>query len=244
MEEKIDKVKRIVDYLDNNLEGQSLEEFENQMATDLELQKEVKTYSRLRDGVIAYGELTLKEELEVIHQNTFAEKHHQVKRLRRWGAIAASILFVIAFAWWWNSTQNKANLFEKYYAIYTIPVNSRGTTSEVKLLAANELYQQGNYKEAVSLFEEIENPDGRVILASGICYLELNQLETAQALFTNLINSPDQDIYQNLAQWYLALAYLKQEDTTNAQKWLETLGGNTSADKHEEAQQILKELNN
>lgn len=244
MEEKTDKVKQIIDYLDDKLEGQSLEEFENQIENDLDLQKEVQDYNSLKDGVIAYGEMTLKEELEVIHQRTFPDSYSRFSSLRRWGPIAASILFLIALAWWWNSNQKEPDLFKEYYAVYTIPASSRSTASELKLLAANELYQRGSYKEAISLFEEIDKPDGRVSLALGICHLELDQFETAQSLFTDLINSPDQDIYQNLAQWYLALSYLKQEQPGNAEKWLEILANNVSADKHEEAKQILQELEN
>lgn len=242
MEEEIDKVKQIVDYLDNKLEGQALRKFENRIANDLDLQIEVQSYSRLRDGVIAYGELTLKKELEAIHQRTVTNNTNRFKSIRFWGSIAASVLFLIAFAWWRNFNQNQRNLFEEYYVTYTIPVSSRSTLSEVKLLAANEFYLTGNYERAVSLFEEIEAPDGRVMLALGICYIELNQLEAAQAQFTSLINAPNQDIFQNLAQWYLALSFLKQDDTASAKKWLETLSNNPSADKHEEALQILLEL--
>lgn len=246
MSEQPNKTKRIEDYLGHQLKGQELDAFKEQLATDPGFKAEVNQQSNLQKGIEAYGERALKHKLEAIHKDAFPQKSGASFSLPRWIAVAASLLIVALMTWWWMmAPPGETDLFEAYYAPYPIPFASRNNETDRIILQAGTYYKADAFEKAQPLFEQIQktNPaNANVALAVGICYLETQNIPLAQSAFLQIINSPEQDIYHNLAQWYLALTFLKENRMEEAKKWLQPLVDNPSADKHSEAQSLLNAI--
>ena len=86
-------------------------------------------------------------------------------------------------------------------------------------------YEAQNYHKAINLFNSAKNPDQVYIdFYKGISFLAINKPEEAIDLLKSVSQSNDlngnQKGFNNKAQWYLALAYIKINDKQNAIKEL------------------------
>jgi len=107
------------------------------------------------------------------------------------------------------------------------------------------IYQSGNCRavvDSVAVLLRLNNFDNRstAYLLSGTCYLQLDQPEQA---IQQLGQIPPEtgELYRD-AQWYTALANLKQSNVTKAQEILRNIAENEEHLKQEDAQQILRQL--
>jgi len=111
---------------------------------------------------------------------------------------------------------------------------------------SNDLYKRGkkfyNAKDYASAKQYLDqyltiNPNNiEVQLAKGSCEFKLDQTDSAIQTFKKLKDNSD-------AQWYLALAYLKNKEAEKAKPLLQNLSKNIeSARLAKQAKEILKEL--
>ena len=98
----------------------------------------------------------------------------------------------------------------------------------------------GKYKEALALFSKADH-NMTVKFYSGISYLEVNELEDAEASFQAVIDNKD-NLFIEQAEWYLALCYLKMNMNKDA-KILFTEIANSDGFFNNKAQEILKYMN-
>ncbi|HEV8514023.1 MAG TPA: tetratricopeptide repeat protein, partial [Cyclobacteriaceae bacterium] len=135
---------------------------------------------------------------------------------------------------------------EKLYTAYFEPFDSPGSgltrgTNEVTLKTqAYEAYDNGNYKVAAQLFEQIvsEKEDAIAQLCLGNTYLAQNDLAKAEKVFTEMLTKQSELITQ--VKWYLALTYLKENKMERAKATLWEIS--KSSTYGEKAQKLLKEL--
>ncbi|MEM1327937.1 MAG: hypothetical protein AAGI23_18405 [Bacteroidota bacterium] len=194
---------------------------------------------------------------------TVAQKPETKVRTMRFGrrrilSIAASFAVLLVAAWWLflrpiSPEQLYANNFE-------LPDNQLTTQIEDRLAAtgfgtnksalrtleeAMTEFETGNYVKAISGFRAFKTAapqDGLVAQASlyeAVALLELNEVTEAQNLLLDLVQN-DASTLQEDAQWYLALSYLKIENTATALEWLNQL--NDSAEYGTEAQRLIQKL--
>jgi len=115
--------------------------------------------------------------------------------------------------------------FEK---AYYQPQNDRApsnTTAESAFQQGMEFYQENNFKAAIGLLEKAgqeDSLDGRYWLYLGICYYLDHQAPQAVTALTKaeLLSDPAQ---RNRARWYLAQAYLLEQDTVRSMPLLQSL---------------------
>lgn len=128
-------------------------------------------------------------------------------------------------------------LYQSYFEIYPAPPVTRGSEPGSDIIDF-EAYRAGNYSSALETFKVYPKSE-KTTLYLAMCHLETDQTMEAVDLLNGLLSSKDQVINQT-AQWYLALAYLK----INHQTSLDLLE-NIFAEKqlyHEQAHKLLKQL--
>jgi thioredoxin-like negative regulator of GroEL len=105
---------------------------------------------------------------------------------------------------------------------------------------AYEFYDNGNYRLAAQLFEQIakEKDDAAAQLCLGNSYLKLNDFANAEKTFTNVVAKHAELFTQ--AKWYLTLTYLKENKMERAKAILWEIS--KSSTYGEKAQKLLKEL--
>lgn len=108
--------------------------------------------------------------------------------------------------------------------------------------AANQLYMEEVYDRALLVLEQLPTSDN-VLLDKGICYFQMDNISKAIQHFKEVLNHTDTTVEtDDQASWYLALAYLKDNQKENAQQLLKTISKQKDNWKRDEARQMLKQL--
>ena len=233
------------DYLKGNLSGQALELFEYHLQNNPKFAEDLIIHKNILRGIANQAELDFKKDLDLIHNEVIQPKG---KNRKLWPAIAiaASFALLIGFGMWYLSDRPDApkQLFVEFYQPANISLITRNGTVDAQLAKAEKFYKEGDYAAALPAFlqkTEKDTNDVRLLMAVGICYLELGEHEKGVGQFAQIFNSKD-PFFSDLAKWYTAMAYLKKGEPEKAKGLLQTFANNPGADKNKEASEILKRL--
>jgi tetratricopeptide (TPR) repeat protein len=160
-----------------------------------------------------------------------------------YGVATVFLVGVVSVLYWGRETANE-KLFAEYYQPYpNIASSVRGELIDDKLQDALQQYDADDFKAALALLQEILVAEPENIVANfyaGVCYLKLEKPSLAIAGLQKVIAANDERLAEP-AEWYLALAYLQQND---AEKTRASLNG-IIAKKHiykDQATTLLERL--
>jgi len=164
---------------------------------------------------------------------------------RRWFAAAAAIaLLLAAFFIWQPLQQDSSALHLAYYEAppFVLSESARGeATSDFDLSAIRSAYADKDFGGLLTLVsaaqDEADAPEG-LELYEGIALLETDQASLAIEKLKTL----DDPELRDMQQWYLAMAYLKADDTDLAKVTLSKIVGVDQHYKQKAAQDILAKL--
>ncbi len=233
-------------YLDGTLQEPLLSNFIDRMEKDPTLKAEVEGLQGIDNAMHALGAESLADAVREweIELHT-ANKSTTVRRLsvRRILSIAAGVAVVTAFMFLLRKPNySSSELFASYYAPYENHIVSRGDGDDVILERAMSAYDNQNYQRAASLLQPYleANPDERsVALYLGIAQMEISNYGAAE---THLIEALNDPLYQQQADWYLALLYLRMDEKTKASQTLEKIVNMGDHYKEMEARELLRKL--
>lgn len=248
--ENFDKL--IEDYLSGALSDKERADFELRLQSDpalanaFQLQKSMNAFlvkENNKDQLIPQLEALGKKHFEESDKtSTATPKEAKViginrRRLFTGLAIAASLAFIL-FA---VSNFFQKPLYEQY--AYHEPINLiEKSENNPKAVEAQNFFNKKEYQKAAQSLTEYlrEAPtDTKAILARGICSLELNQLDQAIEIFTPIHNG--QTALKAFGTWYLALTYLKKENTGLTKEYLELIPSSEGG-LYKKAQDLLGAL--
>lgn len=226
-------------------------------------QEELEEYHKLTDNLQFLGkQLELKETLEEItafykndgetsplnvsHSveapNSSNSIHPPKKNINRrlWifstalAAMLAGLIFLPQFL----APPNPTSIYANYIAEEKASFGTKGVGDDL-LLEGEKAFNDKNYRKAIQAFDSYLRVDStgknvyKVKIYKGIAHLEENEFDEAIELFESL-RTGDQN-------WYLALAYLKQDNVEEAKKYLQKLV-NVPSNHATEAKKLLKKL--
>jgi TolA-binding protein len=222
----------------------------------------------LIQGLQSEGEQELLQKIQHIDKNLEQEGFFEPKKSSkttafiRLFAAAASIVFILSFAWYYSSNstvnyqQEYAAAFEQYDNTLSKAVQMElseqgfgGNPDEEALqeiLIAMETYDNKEYTQAVTLLQRClkKQPastyQNKMELYLGLSYLESNKIEKAITQFQNL--SSKETANQAIAEWYLALAYLKAKKIEQAKTVLSKLENTATNPYQKKATTLLQKL--
>src|SRR5258708_28008667 len=255
MKDQINDIRLIEKFLDGRMTTEERKDFENKLSNDQALNTLMNDMNLLVEGIKMTAAKTSKEEKldrlkffadinEIEKESAPRAKVVPIYRKPWVLSAAASILLVITLTFYFMRDQ--APLNEKLYTASFEPFASPGSgltrgSSELTLKTeAYEAYDNGNYKVAAQLFEQIikEKEDAITQLCLGNSYLAQNNLTKAEKIFTDMVTKHTELITQ--AKWYLALTYLKENKMERAKATLWEVS--KSSTYGEKAQKLLEEL--
>ncbi|MGB0863150.1 MAG: tetratricopeptide repeat protein [Saprospiraceae bacterium] len=248
-------------YLQGELEGQVLHDFEQQLKADKTLQADVilsKDVQKALDGV--EGEQLLTEQISSFNNKYVTQSqllddstkgNNQTSNSKRNISIAALLIVAaLAIFWIWQQ-QNTSNeiepeqIFASYYEPYSSNQLARGDDdTDEAYLKAIEDYDNKNYNAAiVSLTQRIAAKPEEIPtqLLIGNSYLNVSPPETAKAIALFKKIAEGETIYTTSANWYLALAYLQNNELETAKAVFEDLSQNASGQFANLAKQVLSD---
>ncbi|MEL6654778.1 MAG: hypothetical protein AAFQ87_28655, partial [Bacteroidota bacterium] len=159
-----------------------------------------------------------------------------------WAIAASVLLLAIAGIWYLNRPKPASDYFAEYFVPYRAPINLRGGPEEMNQWeAARQAYVDGDFVRSAQGFASISDSSAPVYVRDfyhGMSLLNQTPPAITQAIPLLQSVSEGQHDYREIAAWYVALAYLQNEQPQEAIPYLQSLKSYRSA----EAKNILESL--
>lgn len=215
---------------------------------DPEFREEALFHMELQEGVKRAERQSLKERLQQLEKSSTQQQKEQKQAKTLWpllGRIAAVLLVAVGVFYLTQRGPSDEALYAHYFQVYpnvVAPIVRDLEDGDLSTQQAFELYEAERYEEAAHAFEELykTQQDPYAPFYQGLSYMALGDTERA----IEIMEDPHWDIPDRLDvpySWYVALAYLEQGDTQQAQKYLQVVvdaAGFQSA----EAREILEKI--
>jgi len=233
-------------YKNDELSPSEKESFEARMANDQEFGEVVNSYLEI-DSSLQAGVDRKKQEDELRHTlNTLSDQYFEHEKSARiismrnvyWVAAACAILLVSLIYMIYSPSQPT---YQEYANYQTLALADRGNNNELSL-QAEEAFNNGEYNEASTLLEDLVNSESEdnhnLELYWALSLIEIDNYVKADSLLSNIERK--KSVYGDMARWYLALSYLKQERIEDCKQQLRKIPEDSA--HYNEAQKLLKEL--
>lgn len=258
---------QIEQYIQGELSGKELLEFEVLLQKDEALRKKVNFYQyaesiltkeQTATDVDADKMAKINPILEEMRNQYFINKTKEtepptketkpkpstIKRLLPYAALAAAAAMLIFFALPFLQNKSNTEIAEANFKLYPLGINQMGGDDLDQVFKqAQSNYNKGNFEEANKQFSIFltENPKApEVWLAKGCAAFKSDETDTALESFNKVIEIDDSGISHPNANWYLALCYLKKDDRDKAIHHLKKI--KEEADNYKEAKRLLRKL--
>lgn len=239
---------KIQRYLDGDLEEQERLDFEKQLKANPDLQSQADRYNILSGGIRYHARMKGWQQIEKLEAEALSEdKDVKASNRKVWSywAIAASVaLLVCSIVYLFFNPFSKNHLFAENFSPY--PVLAGGPTrgeNDLQALHKNAFaaYINGNYEEAILLFEEAgdQEEDYLTLFYLGNAYLATGNYPDAILAFEKTLAYPTALAPQ--ARWYLGLSYLADGDEEMARLAFKELAAGTSS-YSQKAKKIMDDL--
>lgn len=193
-------------------------------ADEVEFQKNVKT------ALHRHERTQLKKQLVAFEQQGSIKLTYR----KLWAASIAACLLVGLVTWFFMTSVSDEKLYAEYFQPYpnvVVPTVRGGAAATNEALY---LYEQDNFEGALLAFQKMDTLAFARFYESQ-CYLALNKPDKAIDLLENL-HFADTN-FEVLKKWYLALAYLKIQESEKAKPLLEEVAAVENSQ-----QRLAKEL--
>lgn len=249
-------------YLSGKASNTELVQLEELMENDSSFKQEVLTQRVMKGAIRAkekqqfLGEMNelfdeilqpqLNAELGTSSNLSSTTKKAKVKSLfpKRFAiGVAAAITLLLASVFIFNQQQPSQQLYAEAFQPFRIS-NTRSEVDKTIKAKLSEAYNRGDYSQAKEWTNKLLNSSSgdqtefQLILAN--CQLNLDENEEAIQTLKALAHTSGE--YQEDAQWYLALAYLKTDDLKPATQVLKGITKNIKHLYHIKAQTLLEQV--
>lgn len=246
-------------YLEGRMSQQEMQDFEHSVATEPELDQEVKLSLLVRAGLAQEVMGRKREQLKTLLRSTTEENsiHHvetgKVVDMRKpktssrnlfyYATLAASILMLAGLVWNFSQkSQTPTELFATHYEVLHAPDQMGSTIAADSLLRlGHAAYNQQAYEEAQRLYRLALSEGLRAAqepyLYVGIAALETNDFQAARKAFVQA-----QGQQPERAAWYLALLDIKEDNIKHAKHTLDSISLIQGHFYQEKAKVLLKQL--
>ncbi len=225
MEDQFDQIEK---YLREELNSEEKARFESSLEKHSDLKEKVEQQRQILKGIELGFNQELKEFLIKEESNLERTRHKETYRIRSLypviGIAATVSLVIIAYFTFRNKTIDTAELYAQYYQPYP-NVEAPISRSDANEFNPYGLYEKGEYAQALNLFTELRSSkpdDPAPLFYSAICQMELGAADDAISSFKELLGF-EANKYTRPSKWYLALAYLKSEQSSEAIPYLNEL---------------------
>ena len=238
-------------YFENALSPKEQKLFNDLLQNDASFKEEFLFEKNLKKVIKVNQEEELKSRLSQIEEKATSNSGFMIMP-KKW-MVAASLAIITSLGVWSIKSSyfpsNEA-IFEDYFEAdrNTVHPVVRGEVMKSIEYRAFVAYEYQDYYKAINLFNSVKRPgEAHVFFYKGLCFLALDKYDEAITLLNQVAeNSPlvvNSSDFEEKANWYLALAYLKKNDKEQAiAKLTKLTEGQNSTYKKKEALEILNYL--
>ncbi|MEX0996295.1 MAG: hypothetical protein WDZ45_04540 [Flavobacteriaceae bacterium] len=225
-------------YLNNELHGQSLIDFEKKLQNDKDFRDQVDFVKNIPIGV---ERAVLKEKIESFHSEIQSQpptiKLHRTNFFLKF-AVAASFIIGFGLLFYFYQTSPNEKLYQAYYSPDPGLPTVMSSTSEYDFYDAMVDYKRKNYDSAIRKWSvSIENsPDNDTLnYFLGMAWMASKEEEKAFP-YLEQVTKNNESVFQNDARFYTALYHVKNNNIELAKQ-------NLSGLTDERAEKLLEKLN-
>jgi hypothetical protein len=241
-------------YLDKSLTAAEQQTFEGRL-TDPAFAHEVKRYKEALMSIYTLGDDRIKsilqeEEAKMAppqYSSTFIPKISPRLTAYLWWSLAAGLLVVISVGYWiFTNTKTAtpdalfASKFEAYPS-YSYDGNPRGKSEETALKQVYTDYNNGKFSNFIAYFEKIDNPTNDELFLMANAYLGIGESGKSIPILLKIAENST-NTHKEAAEWYLALAYLKQGNVSECSNWLAKIKAHTKETYKDRANKLIDKL--
>ena len=225
-------------YFEDQLNAEQQLEFDNLLRTNTEFKAQFELEQQVKIAIISNKKENLRQRLQKLEQPKKSSKFYGI-------AIAASLVIALGVfgVLQQNKTVDNNQLFAEYFQPYAnvIVPNARGNQVNNIKTEAFRYYDIKNYKLASKKFEYLyqSTKTSYYLFYKAICELELDNTNKAIALLE--AHKQYSDKVSEHRNWYLALGYLKANNTDASKILLQQII-NKKTYKYKAAEAILKKI--
>lgn len=236
----------IESYLGGDMSAKNKQVFAKELEQNSNLSNEVKEHKEAHEAVELYTRMRLKDKIKGIQQQTRMTQVKTLQRRRFIVQIAAGLAFFAIMALVYFLVTQEGPLtpqqaYDNNFELYD-EFTHMGAADETAFDNGLALYKQFKYRDAIAQFSKVSKDSKdfpSALLCTSIAQLALNDSDSAKSNFSSIIEQqlPNWDV----AKWYLALAYLKDNEVAKAKVTLNNIvdNGGYNAKK---AKVLLKRL--
>lgn len=226
-----DIIETLTRYMDDEMDEAEKAATTAMISEDADVKERFDNLMNAKKAIRSKG---LRERVQAIHHEYMAEVAEPVPAkvikpsfgLKMVMRIAAIFILVVAGVGVYNySTTNNQRVFDENYIGYQLPVN-RGNA---QLNNIDSLYTNGAYEAVIAAVNSAAVKTQKEYFLAGQSYLLTGNAAEAINSFKKVEqlngNAADQYFVQE-TDYYLALAYIKNNDITNAEAQLEKITSN------------------
>jgi len=234
-------IEKIDAFLNGELNGEDLRNFELALEQNEELQDELELHKDIQRVMEDKDSLELKSQLIEISKQPLENSKMSISRYLYLSIAATIVLFISLVFVLRNGSRSEEELFESYYMEYPVPGKLRGNNDVNSYDDAIRLYEEGKYLQSISALQSEFSKDSTnhlVLIYLGNSYLKIQQWDSA---IQTLQRIPENSRYIYDAYWFTALSNLRERQIDSARQLLSKLvDANTIYTK--KATALLEEL--
>jgi tetratricopeptide (TPR) repeat protein len=236
-------------YISNEMTESERQWFLLEMEGNHQLRNEVELRRKTDELLRRQSTLSLRTKLSSI-ENARKEriKSRLIMRMKivKYAAVFAGAVVITTMILFSGRNLTNEEIANQFYKTYAAPTGQRSLTAAANkdYVLGLKYYNDQDYKNAATQFAKVlkTNPnDMQSHLLSGVSNMEEKRYSEAKQSFTTVIDN-NNNLFIESAQWYLALCYVKTQETDKASKLLMEIkngGGFYSKD----ARKVLRKLN-
>lgn len=247
MEEQIDA------YLNGRLSDVDRITFETQIAQDSQLAEEVALQQEATQLLLADRQRAFKTQLKSVATKTKTATTIDMTNApvvalwqRNWVRVAAAVALLIGlgFILWPSTTVSYPQMAAAYFEPYPDRLQSRGEDgddSTTLVQEALQAYNQQDYQAVVNTLAKLSPEDPQYLLGQlyrANAYLAMQEPAPAIEILDK-IYALEQSAISEITAWYLGLAYLQNDQATEAKAVLSGIANDEASVYRERAQEIL-----
>ncbi len=207
-----DEVRR---YLKDQMDQGEKAQFESRINSDPELAKQVDLDRVLLEGIQLHYRGQLKEKLKRLDQGDQVVGKSGFPIFKALALAAGFTLILVVSFFIFDRKPDTQALYAAYFKPYYNVVSGieRGELGESGIEDPYQLYESGQYQKANASFEKLllKNPDdAQLRFYAGLSYLNAGLTAEAISHLSQVADIKD-FAFLGAANWYLGLAYLKED---------------------------------
>ncbi|MFB6341678.1 tol-pal system YbgF family protein [Saccharicrinis sp. FJH62] len=232
---------RLESYILNRMDQDEKTKLEAELQHDPVL---MEKYTEIRQLMECIEEVEIREKMDQFHEEIERnQKNGRTKKLflfsRAFAVAASVIILLVLLVYLFMRPDRNQRLYAGFYQPDPGLVTAMSSSSDYEFDRAMVDFKIGNYKAAIKRWEPLleSRPESDTLnYFIGSAYLAENDAASAIPKFKKVAQNPKSD-FRNDANWYLALAYLLNDENDKAKEILKQTS-------HPRKDELLRKIGN